>query len=172
MDMLASDVRHALTALRRVPGTAAMCALTLALGIGAAATTFSAVYAALYRPLPFPDPDRLVYLNQLRTGARDGTEPLRWSFPAAMEAARAARSFAAIGTYTRNSVAISGSGDTEQVDVEFVSSGYLPALGITPSIGSGFSPADEAAARPAALVGDALWRRRYGADPAIVGRAI
>src|SRR4030095_5173186 len=122
--MLAYDVRHALLALRRVPGTAALCVVTLALGIGAAAATFAAVYAALYRPIPFSDPDRLLYLSQLRTDARNGTVRLRWSFAGAMEAARSTRSFAAIGTYSRNSVAVSGSGDAEQVTVEFVSSGY------------------------------------------------
>jgi putative ABC transport system permease protein len=178
--MLAYDVRRALTALRRVPGLALMCVVTLALGIGAAATTFSAVYAALYRPLPFPDPDRLLYLNQLRTNARDGTVPLRWSFPAALDVARSTRSFAAAGTYSRNGVALSastalgagGSADAEQVDVEFVSSGYFQAAGIAPLIGRAFSPADDTAARPAAIIGDGLWRRRFGADPAIVGRVV
>jgi putative ABC transport system permease protein len=170
--MLASDLRHALTALRRIPGTAAMCAVTLALGIGAAATTFSAVYAALYRPLPFPDPDRLLYLNQLRTSARDGTMPLRWSFPAALDLARTARSFAAAGTYSRNSVAVTSSGDAEQVDVEFVSSGYFPALGVAPAMGRAFEPADDTAPRPAAIISDGLWRRRFGGDRAIVGGAL
>jgi putative ABC transport system permease protein len=170
--MLAYDVRHALLALRRVPGTAALCVVTLALGIGAAAATFAAVYAALYRPIPFSDPDRLLYLSQLRTDARNGTVRLRWSFAGAMEAARSTRSFAAIGTYSRNSVAVSGSGDAEQVTVEFVSSGYFPALGVTPAIGRAFEPADDTAARPAAIIGDGLWRRRFGGDPAIAGRAI
>jgi len=178
--MLGYDIRHALTALRRVPGTAAVCVVTLALGIGAAATTFSAVYAALYRPPPFPDPARLLYINQLRTNARDGTVPLRWSFAAAMEVARSTRSFAAIGTYSRNGVALSsstaltagGSSEAEQVDVEFVSSGYFPAVGVAPAMGRAFAPADDAAARPAAIIGDGLWRRRFGADPAAVGGAL
>src|SRR5439155_1329684 len=78
---LAHDLRQAFRSLARVPGTAALCAITVALGIGAAATTFSSVYAALYRPAPFPDPGRLVYLNQLRTDAASGTVLLRWSFP-------------------------------------------------------------------------------------------
>ena len=170
--MLAYDVRHAVTALRRIPGTAALCVLTLTLGIGAAATAFSGVYAALYRPLPFPDPDRILYLDQLRTSARDGLVRLRWSYPAARDLARSARSFAAIGTYSRNSVAAGGSGDPEQVDVEFVSSGYFPALGVAPVVGQAFAPADDTNARPAAIISDGLWRRRFGADPAIAGRAL
>src|SRR5262245_16842363 len=178
--MLAYDLRHALTALRRIPGTAALCAVTLALGIGAAATTFSGVYAALYRPLPFPDADRLLYLNQLRTDARDGTVRLRWSYAAALDVAGSARSFAAAGTYSRNSVAVSaptapeagGSAAAEQVDVEFVSSGYFAALGVSPAMGRAFEPADDRAARPAAIVSDGLWRRRFGGDRAVVGTAL
>ena len=172
--MLAYDVRHALTALRRVPGTAAATVLTLALGIGAAATTFSAVYAALYRPLPFPDPDRLLYLNQLRTDARNGTVRLRWSYPTAMEVARATRAFSAVGTYSRNSVAVggAGSGEAEQADVEFVSSGYFSALGVAPATGRAFTAADDASPRPAVIIGDRLWHRRFGADPGVVGRAL
>jgi predicted permease len=180
MGMLASDFRHAIRALCRIPGTAAVCAATLALGLGASATTFSAAYAALSRPLPFPDPDRLLYVNQLRTDARRGTVPLRWSFPGAMEVVRSTRSFAAIGTYSRNSVAISpstalragDSGDAEQVDVEFVTSGYFGAAGVAPASGRVFTASDDAAARPAVLLGDSLWRRRFAADPAIVGRRI
>jgi putative ABC transport system permease protein len=172
MIRVAADVRHAIRGVCRIPGTALMCAATLALGIGASATTFAAVYAALYRPLPFPDPDRLLYLNQLRTDARNGTTRLRWSFAATQEAARSTHAFADVGSYSRTSVAVGGKGEPEQADGEFVSAGYFAALGVAPAIGHPFTTADDAAARPAALIADGLWRRRFGGDPAIAGRAI
>jgi predicted permease len=197
--MFVHDARQALRALARVPGTAALCAATLALGIGAAATTFAAVYAALYRPIPFADPDRLLVLNQLRTDVRNGTVALRWSWSSSQEAMRATRSFEAIGSYSRNSVAISGpstplragGGDAEQVDVEMVTPGYFAALRVSPIVGSvGFTDgktgsaadythstdkavADKAAADNAiAIISAAMWRGRFGGDPAIVGQVI
>src|SRR6187431_892835 len=122
MGVLTHDLRQAARALARVPGTAALCVATLALGIAASSTTFSAVYAALLRPIPFADSARLLWLQQVRSDAR-GVVPLRWSYTAGEEIRRAARSFEAMGSYSRASVAISGSGDAEQVDGELVNAG-------------------------------------------------
>ena len=155
-----------------MPGTTALAALTLAFGIAAATTTFSAVYAAILRPVPFPDSARLLLLRQTRTTAKDGTVQLRWSFQGADAVRRSAASFEAIGTFSRTSVALSGATDAEQVDGEIVTAGYFEALRVGPALGQSFMPADEASGRPVVLLGDGLWRRRFGADPAILGRTL
>ena len=98
-------------AMKKVSGTTALCVVTLALGIAAATTTFSAVYAAVLRPLPFADPARLVLLNHTRQNARYGTVALRWSFPGAGTIRRNARAFESIATFSRASVGLSSTGD-------------------------------------------------------------
>lgn len=82
-----------------MPGATILSIVTLAFGIAAAATTFSAVYAALVRPIPFANPARLLLLHTTRQTARDGTVRLRWSYPAATAVREGTRSFAAIGTF-------------------------------------------------------------------------
>jgi predicted permease len=155
-----------------MPGTTVLAALTLAFGIAAATTTFSAVYAAILRPVPFPDPARLLLLRQTRTTAKDGTIPLRWSFQGADAIRRSAGSFEAIGTFSRTSVALSGATDAEQVDGEIVTAGYFEALRVRPAIGQRFMPGDDLSGRPVVLLADELWRRRFDADPAILGRTL
>src|SRR5712692_10716209 len=81
MDQFARDLRYAVRAVSRTRGVAALAILTLALGIGATTTMFSVVYAALLRPLPFAEPNRLVMLYVTRTTPRDGLVRLRWSRP-------------------------------------------------------------------------------------------
>jgi putative ABC transport system permease protein len=159
-------------ALRRFPGTAVLSVVMLAFGVAAATTTFSAVYAALFRPLPFPEADRLLYLHTTRQTARDGTVLTRWS-PAKAAALRSrARAFETIAVYTRSNVGISGNGDAAQVDAEVVSAGYLETLRVAPALGRGFTPEEETPGHAVALLSDRLWRQRYDADAAAVGRTI
>jgi putative ABC transport system permease protein len=172
MTTMRLDVRQAVRALGRTPATTALAVVTLAFGIAAASTTFSAVYAALLRPVPFDDPARLLVLYQTRTTAKDGTARLRWSFPAAVAMRRETGAFEAVGTFSRASVALSGAGDAEQVDGEVVSAGYFEALRVGPVMGEGFRPDDDASGRPVVMLSDGLWRGRFGADPAILGRAL
>jgi putative ABC transport system permease protein len=172
MTTIGLDVRQAARVLGRGPGTTALAVLTLAFGIAAAATTFSAVYAAVLRPVPFADPARLVLLHQTRLTARDGTIRFRWSFPGTQAVRQHAEAFEAIGSFSRASLALSGAGDAEQADGEIVTAGYFEALRVAPAIGPGFTPADEAAGRPVVLLADGLWRSRFGADPAVLGRTL
>lgn len=165
---------------KRMPGTAALSVVTLAFGIAAATTTFSAVYAALFRPIPFAEPDRLLFLHTTRHTARAGTVLLRWS-PAKAEAVRRdGRSFESIAIYTRSNVGISGDpstglgagGDAEQVDSEIVSNGYFETLKVAPAIGRIFTPAEEAPGHAVAILSDGLWKRRFNSDPAVTARTL
>ena len=167
-------------ALRRFPGTAVLSIVMLGFGIAAATTTFSAVYAALYRPLPFSDPDRLLFLHTTRQTARDGTTLTRWS-PAKADAIRSqARSFETMGVYTRSTIGISsptapgggGSGEAAQVDAEVVSSGYFETLRVAPALGRAFSAEEATPGHAVALLSDGLWRQRFNADPGAVGRTV
>ena len=184
---MVNDLRYAARNLARMRSGAVVAVLTLALGIGATTTMFSVVYAALLRPLPFPDPDRLVMIHVLRTTPQDGLVRLRWSMPAALRLAASVSSFELIATVTGASIAVSASvapanrSDTaggsdlpEQLDGEMVSASYFATLRVTPAAGRNFR-ADEdvsAGAHPLAVISDRLWRRRFAADPSIVGRTI
>jgi predicted permease len=165
----------------RHPGTTALAVVTLAFGIAAATTTFSAVYAAVLRPIPFGDPARLLLLSHTRQNAKNGTVGFRWSFEGADIVRRSARAFEAIGMFSRTSVAINPSstlraglaaGDAEQVDGEVITAGYLETLRVAPAIGQAFAPEDDTAGRPVVLLSDGLWRRRFGADPAVLGQPL
>jgi putative ABC transport system permease protein len=172
------DLRYALRGLLRMRSGAVVAILTLALGIGATTTMFSVVYAAILRPLPFAEPDRLVVLHVLRTTPQDGLVRLRWSMPAALRLAATVSSFESVATVTAASVAMggsrSGSEVAEQIDGELISANYFSTLSVSPGAGRFFLPDEDVAAgaHPLAIVSDRLWRRRYGADPSILGRTI
>ena len=174
METLLQDLRYAARSLARMRGVAVVATLTLALGIGATTTMFAVVYAALLRPPPFADPDRLMVLFVTRTTPQDGQVRLRWSVPIARRLAESVSSYDAIATVTGASIAVSGDGAAEQIDGEMVSAGYFGVLRAVPAAGRVFAAQEDttSGAHPLAIVSDRLWRRRYHADPALVGRNI
>ncbi|HEY7508922.1 MAG TPA: ABC transporter permease [Vicinamibacteria bacterium] len=171
MDALRLDLRHALRLLRRSPGFSAAAALTLALGIGANTATFAVAHAALVRPLPFAEPERLVAVVG-RWPQGDGT-PL--SPPDFLDYRRDARAFAGWGAHTIGvqPLALTGGGPPEQVSAALVSAGFFETLGVAPALGRTIAPADEQVMVPDVVVlGHGVWQRRFGGDPAVVGRTI
>ena len=134
---------------------------------------FSAAYAALLRPLPFSDPDRLVLLFTTRTSPRGGLETFRWSRPLIETLTASVTSYQALASFTPSLVSLSGgAGDPEQIDAEIVSPGYFGLLRVSPAFGRTFTPAEDGAAgdAPVTVLSDALWRRRYGGEPSIYRR--
>src|SRR5439155_7424195 len=127
MDALLQDLRYAVRTLRRMRGTAITIVLTLAAGIAATTVMASAVYAALYRPMPFEDPDRLVMLYVTRQTPREGLARARWPWAKIQALQRAARSFDSIAPYTMTTIAV-GDPDAEQLNGEFASANYLRTL--------------------------------------------
>jgi len=176
MSAIRYDLRQAVRTLARMPGTTLLSVVTLGLGIAAATTTFSAVYAAIFRPIPFQDPDRLLYLQTTRQTASAGTVLLRWSLAKADALREQARSFAAISTYTRSYVGIAvaraEAGNAEQIDCEVVGAGYFDVLQVRPAIGRVFTPEEEAPGHAVVVLGDAIWKRQFGGDPAALGRTL
>ena len=168
------ELRQGVRALRRTPGTALLAVLTLGFGIAAATTTFSAVYAALLRPLPFEAPDRLLFLHTTRQTARDGTVLARWSPAKADAIRRAARSFEGDRRSTRAPPWASAATATRhRWTPKSISTGYFETLGVPPALGRAFTAAEEAPGHAVALLGDRHLaaairrrseRRRPGAD--------
>ena len=161
LDQLRQDVRCGARSLARSPGFAAMSVATLALTIGATTAIFSALHGILLRPLPVEEPDRLVRI--LDIGYVGELVELR-------ERARTLDISAYVPPDDRT---LTGLDEPLRVSVVPIA-GDLPArLGRTPALGPGFRLDDERpGAAPAALLSDALWRQRFGADPAIVGRTL
>jgi putative ABC transport system permease protein len=172
MDSVAHDLRHALRALARLRAPGVLALATLALGIGATTAMFGVVDAALLRPPPFVESDRLVMISQIRTTPREGTNRLRWSWPHIVELQRSASSFEAIASITGPVLSISGQGDPEQIDGEIVSPEYFQVMRAAPIAGRVFTADESARAEAVALVSARLWHRRFASDRGIVGQTV
>jgi putative ABC transport system permease protein len=170
VNSLIQDVRFAFRMLLRMRGLAIVATLTLGIGIAATTTMFSVAYAVLLRPLPFERPNELAMLYVTLTTPRDGTRRVRWSFAESQKLPSAAGSFESLGTFTTATLNLTGTGDAEQLDGEVASPGYFQVLRVAAARGRTFGTDDERSA--VALISDGLWRRRFGSDPAIVGRSI
>ena len=163
------DLRYALRRLRRSPGFTLVAVTTLALGIGASTAIFSAVNPVLFRALPYPKPDRLVVLNDRSS---DGL-PLEVAFGTYREIVGRLRSIEAAAAFKSWQPTLSGSLEPERLSGQRVGAGFFGTLGVRPAIGRDFRPDDD---RPGGanvvILSDALWRRRFGGDPTIVGQHI
>ncbi len=170
-----NDLRYGVRSLMRMRGVAIIAVATLALGIAATTTMFSAVYAMLLRPLPFAAPDRLVLLFTAHTTQREGRVLSRWSRPLIDRLTASVSSYESIASFTPSLLAISGgNGDPEQTDAEIVSPDYFRTLRVAPAAGRVFTSGEDGApgAAPVAILSDRLWRRRFNADPSMVGGTI
>lgn len=163
-----TDVRNTLRRLARAPGFTIGAVLLLAVGIGANATVFSLVDALLFRPAPWADADRVVYIYQ----DSDDGEPNSTSFPAYLDISSSDR-FSAVGAATQWSVESEGSEGRTELSVELITAGYMDVLGLSPARGRWFGPEhDRVGSEFAAVVPWPVWTARYGSDPDIVGRTI
>ena len=166
-----TDFRYALRLLLRAPGHTATAVLALALGIGATVAIFSAAYTTLYRPLPIPDPQRLVV--PVGANAERGIE--RASIPLADVADWRAEKglFERVAVYRETAVDLAGEGTPERVEGLQVTEDYFALMRTRPIVGRLLTESDYAPdAAPVVVIGDALWRRRFGGDPQIAGREI
>ncbi len=168
MENLAADIRHALQQFARRPGFSAVVVLTLALGIGFVTTMFSVMDGVLLRPLAYRDPSRLVTLRQSWAGSPEGrVSPAEFAdYSAKLHA------IGPVGAYVTGAANLSGDGAAERVRAGYVTTGLLPALGVSPAQGRWFAEGeDSAGAPPVVILSDALWRRRFGAAT-VVGHVI
>src|SRR6266404_2519065 len=162
------DLRYALRSLARAPGFMLAAVLTLALGIGANTSIFSVVDAVLLRPLPYPDSSRLVMVwDQLVKLGVDRLPPYAQIF---QEYSAQDRIFEATAGFNPQDRNLAGGADAERVSIMAVTASFMPMLGATPALGRGFTVGESH--DDVAILSHALFTRRYGADPAIIGRSI
>ena len=172
MTGLWQDVRLGLRTMARRPGFSLTVILALGIGIGANTAMFGILNAALIRPLPFPEPDRLVFGYTIFDGGPGlGFVSAPDYFDCRAEA-DAFESLAALSWYETQST-ISGVGSAERVNSGVVSFDLFPTLGVAPALGRGFGPEDARPGAPAvAVVSHGLWQRRLGGSPEAVGSAL
>ena len=170
VDQMWRDVRYAARTLRKSPAFAAVVVLTLALGIGANTAIFSAVNAIMLRALPVERPGELVALTALYP---DGREPFSYAAyrRIATDSAPVADVLAA-STARRDAISIDG--PPEVIDLKWVSGNYFTVLGLSTAAGRPLLVSDDAQPPGAAVavISDAFWARRFGRDPAVIGRSV
>ena len=146
MYSLLQDLRFAIRQLRKSPGFAITTTLTLALGIGATTAIFSLINAVVLRPLPFPEPDRLMSASLLQNSAGKSNIPESLSYPDFFDWRTQNHSFEALASYHGDNRTLTGAGTPRQLESQTVSSEFFRVLGINPLLGRGFV-ADEEKAR-------------------------
>jgi putative ABC transport system permease protein len=169
VDALRQDVRYGFRMLRRTPGFSAAALLTLTLGIGANTAIFTVVDAVLLRPLPYPESARLVTVGD-RNAEGFSTNV---GFATVVDWRQRSGAFDALTMLRAWQPTLVMNGEAERVPAVRISWNYFDTLGVRPALGRGFAADDD---RPdhwrVLLLSDRLWRRRFNADPAIVGRTI
>jgi putative ABC transport system permease protein len=168
---LIQDVKYAARVLRRKPGFSLVAILTLGLGIGANTAIFSVVHAVVFQPLPYEAPDRLVRLYTQFPNMK--LSKFAFSGPEFVELEETASSYEAIGGWVNGQSSLVGGAEPVRVQVSITTGKTLSLLGAPPALGRFY---DEEATRPGApdvgLISDGLWRRAFGADPAILGKVV
>jgi putative ABC transport system permease protein len=163
------DLRYAGRRLRGNPGFAVVTVLTLALGIGASTAIFSTINPILIEPLPYPHSDRV---QMLWYGSADGTRGLQ-AFGNYRELVGRSQSFEAIAAMKAWQPTMTGASEPERFEGQMVSASYFRALGVPLAIGRDFRPDEDQIHGPKVVIlGDALWRRRFGGDTSVLGRQV
>jgi hypothetical protein len=177
MDRFWKDLQYAARTLLKKPGFTLVVLLTLALGIGANTAIFSVVSAVIFRPLPFREPERLVNIWEGGAGTvyRRGEES-RFIFvrPGTFHDWREqSKSFQNMAAYSWRAMLLTGGDKAEMLWANHVTEGFFETLGAPAELGRTFSADDYGpGAERAVILSHKLWRSRFGADAAIVGRAI
>jgi putative ABC transport system permease protein len=169
-DILRQDLRYSARVLRRSPGFAVIATLIVALGIGATTAAFSVTDFVLIRPLPFPEPDRLVAVWAATPGLpRLALSPANyrdWK-------AAATASFESMGTYERFSITMTGVGDAQVLSSATVSGDLFATLAVAPAIGRTFRPDDDReGAQGTVILSHRFWQSDFGGDSGVIGRTV
>ncbi len=169
--MILHDLRYAFRILRKDLSVTAAAILILALGIGATTLVFSLANGLLLRPLPYPQPERLIAVTE--SSPKDLNETTQISFPNYFDFRARTRLLDDIGVYASAQWPIRGEGSAERVPGASVSDGVFRVLGLDPLLGRAISREDDLPNGPKVVViSEELWQRRYGRDPKILGRTI
>ena len=173
IEALARDTRHALRRLRRTPAFTAAAIVTLAVGIGANTAVFAVVDTILIRPLSYPQADALVGVWHVAPGLPGFGGDIGLSPSMYFTYREENRTFEHFGMWSISGVSVTGTAEPEQPRSLSVTHGVLDALGVHPLIGRWFTQADDAPGSPdTVMLTWGYWQRRFGGDPAIVGRTL
>ena len=176
IENLSQDLRYGLRALRQAPMFAAVATLTLALGIGSNTAIFAVVQAALLRPLPYAQPDRLISLGEVRS--RDVPDRLAmgtWnvSYPDFLDWRTQSKSFESLAGFTGDGFTLRGAGEPESVFAVQATVNFFSTLGVKPQLGRDFHAGEDEASGPrVAILMHSFWKSWFGGDPEVVGRSI
>lgn len=175
------DLTFALRTLRRRPGFALVAIVTVALGIGATTLVFTVVDGVLLRPLPYPEPDRIVNLWQTNTAWRDAesaflrafAERFPASYPVYEDWRTLSQAFSAVGAYDEEEMTATGGDRPERLRAVRASAGVFDALAVDPALGRTFTPEEDRIGGPAlAVLSHGLWFRRFGGDRSVIGDVV
>ena len=170
MGTLLQDLRYGLRVLRKQPGFTAVAVVTLALGVGANTAIFTVVNAVLLRPLPYPESERLLEVGR---AFPPGSDVSALSEPKFVFLRDNIQSFEAVTATQGTGARLSDGGQTEYVSGLAVSADFFRVMGTAPARGRGFTPQEDSpSGEPVVILGDGLWRSRFGADAGIVGKTI
>lgn len=163
------DLQYGLRVLTRSPGFAAAALIALALGIGVTSAVFSAVDAVLVQPLPYENPDRLVWITNLLPKQNRGVvldaQYISW--------AKRTQTFEAMAAYNVTNLTLSGVGDAERMEAARVSASFFSLFGVKPLLGRGFLPLeDRPGGPPVVIITQGLWQRHFESTPGILGKAV
>ena len=172
MDGWVRAVRFGLRGLVRNRVWALAALVTLALGTGAATSLFSVAYSVLFRPLPYPESDQLVRVYP--ENEREPGRPAAFSVPDWEDWRDATTTLQDIGLYTTlpSDLVLTGFGDATELETAYVTPGFFEALSVPAALGSVLRAEDEQGDRRAVVLSDGVWRRVFGADPAVVGTTV
>src|SRR5580692_4996411 len=163
------DVRYGLRVLLKHPGFTAIAVLTLALGIGANTALFSVVDGSLINPLPYPDPDRLVAVYSSTPSFDESSI----SYPNFLDWHKENHSFSALSAFRTDEYNLTGAGEPERLHGHMITADFFTALGINPMLGRNILPEeDQAGGAPVVVIGDGLWKRKFGSSADVLGKGI
>src|SRR2546423_1062982 len=166
--MVMNHLRFAFRQLRKSPGFTVIAVLTLALGIGANSAIFSVVNHVLLRPLPYPNPERLVYLNEVAGGTNTSI-----ALPDYVDWRNDSKSFENLAISRLESRNLSGipGREPERISVAYVTANFFKVIGLPPQVGRTFTEDEDKPGAPSlAVISDRLWDRAFHRDPKIVGQ--
>ena len=165
------DFRYGLRLLKRSPGFSALAILTIGLGIGANSAIFSVINGVVRKPLAYPDADRLMFITSQFPALNFSKFWI--SPPEYFDFKEHTHTFAHVAAYTTGAMNLSEGNRPERVNAAFVTANMFDVLGVRPQRGSVFTPdQDKPGADPVVVLSNEIWQRAFGADPAIVGKAV
>lgn len=172
MGKLFRDTRLALRQLRKSPGFTLTAVLTLAFGIGASTGIFSIVEGVLLRPLPFPDPAKLVTLADTIEGVDYGGDAPGVTAPGVRTYMRDTSAFSNLGGYQPSTYELSGIGDPAQINAARLTASVFPVLGVQPLLGRTFTPQEDDSRLQVTVISYAMWRSRFHGDAHVLGQKL